>query len=362
VSGRLQRLQAKVGELGLDAVVIAAPESLSSVNLRYLSGFRGSSAYLMVGARPEEAWLLTDFRYTEQAEREAPGFHVLRHERPVTVSLARIAREAGFHRMGLEADKIPAAMYWDWEREVPAEWVPMSGLVEQLRLIKDPDELDRIRQACAAADAALAEVLPTIAGRREQEVALDLEIAMRRAGAERLGFETIIASGVRGSLPHGKPTDKVIAPGELVTIDFGGYVDGYHSDETVTVGVGRVPDQLRAIWDIVHEAQARGIRAVRPGVRASDVDRACRAYITDAGYGEQFGHGTGHGVGLAIHEDPFLGVRPATDFVLEAGMTVTVEPGIYVPGLGGARLEDTLVVTRTGSEALTQFPKHWQTV
>lgn len=359
-TGVLQKFQQRLSQQGLDAAVLAAPETLSPVNVRYLSGFSGSSSYLVIGR--ERAWLLTDFRYTEQAAREAPDFTVVQHARPYLKSIQELVQQEGWAQIGFEADKVPYAVFRQWEAAIPADWTPLEGLVESLRLVKTPAELEAIGRAAAIADQALAEVLPTIAGRTEQAFALDLEMAMRRHGAERLAFETIVASGVRGSLPHGHPTQKIVEPGELVTIDFGAYVEGYHSDETVTVGVGPVSSRQRELFDLVHQAQAAGIAAVKPGVRVSEVDRAARSIIEQAGYGQAFGHGLGHGVGLQVHEEPYASPSPAQDVVLEPGMTITVEPGIYLPGFGGVRLEDTLAVTATGYRYLTGFSKEWQEI
>lgn len=346
----------------LDGAVIAAPETLSPVNLRYLSGFTGSSAYLLIS--PDRAWILTDFRYVEQAGREAPDYELMRHKPRVVDTLADLSVKHQIHRIGFEADKLPVDLWRQWAGEVPAVWEPLNGLVETLRLVKTPEEIARLKTAASIAGAALMEILPTIVGKTEHQVALDLEMAMRRRGAESVAFSTIVASGERGSMPHAHPTHRVIERGELVTIDFGAKVDGYHSDETVTVATGHVSDALRDIFALVERAQAAGIAAVRPGSQAHHVDGAARTVIDAAGYAENFGHGTGHGVGLQVHEDPYA--RPhrpdATDWVLEPGMTLTVEPGIYVPGLGGVRLEDTLVVTDEGAQRLTAVPKVFHTI
>lgn len=357
--GALTQCQAAIGQRGWDAVFIAAPEGLPSVNVRYLSGFSGSSGYLLVGR--DGCYLLTDFRYTEQAAKEALGWTVVRHGRPYTTTVADIVRSHGWRRVGYEADKVPVAMYRQWEAEIPATFEPMDGLVEDLRLIKTPAEVAAIRRAAETADRAVLEILPTLRGRRERDAALDLEMAMRRGGAERLAFSTIVVSGVRGSLPHGQPSDKVMETGELVTIDFGAMMDGYHSDETITVALGQPAPKLREMFRIVQEAQQAGISRVAPGTMTHEVDAACREVIARAGYGDYFGHGTGHGVGLQVHENPFASALPAPAWRLAPGMTLTVEPGIYVPGVGGVRLEDTLVVTETGAERLTGLPKDWQT-
>lgn len=187
-------------------------------------------------------------------------------------------------------------------------------------------------------------------------------MAMRARGAESLGFSTIVASGPRGALPHGHPTDRVIMPGELATIDFGAQFEGYKSDETVTVATGEISDELRQIFDLVANAQQAGIEMAKPGATSREVDRAAREIIESAGYGDAFGHGTGHGVGLDVHEEPYASKSPAQETVLEPGMTLTVEPGIYLSGIGGVRLEDTLVITESGSERLTTVPKTFRVI
>lgn len=355
----LHAFQASLRRAGLDGAIIASPEALSSVNCRYLSGFTGSSAFLAIGI--QQAWLLTDFRYTEQAQTQSPDFTIVRYGRSYMESIADICRTEGWRRVGFEADKLPVAMFEEWRTILPAiDWTPIPSMIERLRLVKSAWEVDRIARAAAIADEALSTVLPGILGCTEAEVALALEIAMRKAGAEHLAFSTIVASGPRGSLPHAHPTNRIIRPGDLVTIDFGAYVDGYNSDETVTVMVGPADSRQREIYDIVYAAQQAGIAAIRPGVAASQVDKAARSLIQAAGYADAFGHSTGHGVGLEVHEAPAVGPNPASDETLKIGMVLTVEPGIYLPGWGGVRLEDTLVVTETGSRRLTGRDKQWQ--
>lgn len=355
----LIRFQKALRNQGLSGAVVAAPEALSSTNLRYLSGFTGSSGYLVVS--PEKAWILTDFRYTEQAKAECSDFEVV-IGKSVVETIALICREQRIDVLGWEADKVPYETWQEWNDTIPVVWRPLNRLIETLRMVKSDNEINKIREAARIAGESLMEVLPSLIGRREVDVALDLEIAMRRRGAESLGFPTIVGAGERGALPHAHPTERVIGPGELVTIDFGAQVDGYKSDETITIATGAIPARLREIWDIVAEAQQRGIGAIKPGVSTRDVDSAAREFIAGRGYGEYFGHGTGHGVGLDIHESPFASQDSGQQRTLEVGMTITVEPGIYIPGLGGVRLEDTLVVTEDGSERLTIVPKYFQNI
>lgn len=354
----LRRFQEVLRHSELDAVIIAAPEELSSTNLRYLSGFTGSSAYLFI--TETRAYIITDFRYWDQATHECPDYEVMRSIKPLTDTLKELALSEHVTHMAFESEKVPYDMWKLWEGSVPVVWHPLQRQVETLRLVKGPEEIAAIREAARIAGESLMEVLPDAPGQTEIQLALNLELEMRRRGAESLGFATIVGSGERGALPHAHPTDKVIQTGELVTIDFGGQVNGYKSDETITVAVGQVSEELRHIWEIVAEAQKRGIETVKPGATSREVDTAVRSYITEQGYGKQFGHGTGHGVGLDIHEDPFASQSPKQEQVLEPGMTITVEPGIYIAGLGGARLEDTLVVTESGCERLTIVPKHFQ--
>lgn len=347
----LLRFQEALRERGWDGAVIASPESLSSTNLRYLSGFTGSSAYLVVST--ENAWLLTDSRYLQQASVEAGDCEVLEQGVHVAASIARICREHGIFTLGWEDDKVPVRLFKEWLDTIPVVWRPLDHLIEELRLIKTSEEIDAIRRAAQIAGAALMEVLGNLVGRREIDVALDLEVAMRRLGAESLAFPTIVASGERGALPHAHPTDRVIRSGELATIDYGAQVEGYKSDETVTVATGPIPADLRRVWMVVKQAQTQAIATIRPGMSSRDVDEAARNVIRRAGYGDAFGHGTGHGVGLDIHEAPFASPNSSYERPLEAGMTITVEPGVYLAKIGGVRLEDTFVVTPTGFERLT---------
>ena len=353
--GRLRRLRERFGPAGVDALLVTrAP------NVRYLTGFTGSAGMVLV--TPEAALLVTDGRYREQAtgELEAAGV-------PVEVTIGTTAAEqrsavadalggAGV-RLGLEAHGVTWATQRAWaEALAPVELVPTEGLVEELRLRKDPGERARVAAACAIADDALAEVLPTLAGGpTEREVALRLEVEMRRRGATGVSFPPIVAAGPHGAMPHARPTDRPIGRGELVVVDFGCTVDGYCSDCTRTVSVGDPGPRARRLWEVVAEAQAAGRAAVRAGVPAAVVDRATRDRIAAAGLGSHFVHSTGHGVGLEIHEDPRVAATSAA--TLPADAIVTVEPGVYVPGVGGVRIEDTVSVTDDGCLVLTGFPK-----
>jgi Xaa-Pro aminopeptidase len=327
-------------------------------NIAYLTGFTGSAGMLLV--RADDALLVTDGRYSEQSrEQLARGGVEARVEIAATQSAQHdaLAAAAPEKRIGLEAHGVT----WAQQRALVdvfagRELVPTEHVVEQLRVVKEPGEVARIRTACAIADESLGVVLPRLAdGVTEREFALALEWEMRTRGAAKTSFDTIVASGPNGAKPHARPSDRAIERNELVVIDFGCVIDGYCSDMTRTVSVGDPGDDARRVWDVVAASQRAGRDAVRAGVTCASVDRASRAVIEDAGWGDAFAHGTGHGVGLEIHEAPR--VSATADATLESGHVVTVEPGVYLPGIGGVRIEDTVVVTPDGAEALTEFPK-----
>lgn len=327
-------------------------------NRFYLSGFQGTAGMLLVTR--EAAWLVTDFRYAEAAREQAPDFQVVQHGgRDQLKVLGRLLAEAGVARLAFEPGHVSYHQFQEFAGAWPGvELIPFEGLVEALRKVKDPDEIEHCRRAMELAEAAFEAVLAEIRpGRRERDLALDLEFAMRRRGADAAAFDFIVASGPRSALPHGYASDRVIEAGDIVTIDFGARYRGYHSDITRTVVVGGPADaKVREVYEAVRAAQAAGMAAVRAGVSAAAVDKAARDIITAAGYGEHFGHGTGHGIGLEVHEYPRLGPGRDGD-VLEAGMLVTIEPGIYLPGWGGVRIEDTVLVTEDGCRSLCRTTK-----
>lgn len=358
VAGRLRRLRARLGGAEVDVLLVT-----ELANVRYLSGFSGSAGILLVTA--DEALLVTDGRYRGQAAEQlaasgAAGDVELvignaAHQRDALVSAVG---RSGATRLGLEADSVTWSAQRRWQSVLGGvETVPTSGEVEALRLVKDEAELARIAYAAAVADAALGEVRPLIeAGRSEAEVALALDSAMRRLGAEDRAFETIVASGPNAAKPHARPSGRRLEAGDAVVVDFGAVYDGYRSDMTRTFFVGGAPSGTMArVLDVVAGAQRRGVAAVRAGVVTGEVDRACREAITEAGFGDAFEHGTGHGVGLDVHEAPAVG--PGTTAILDPGVVVTVEPGVYLAGVGGVRVEDTVVVTEDGCRVLTCYPK-----
>ena len=334
-------------QVGVDALWISQP-----ANLRYLSGFSSpEDAKLLL--TPGGVLLYTDSRYALQAAEEVTvGTHIARS--PATLEHA--AEQVRGLKVGFEAEHLTVAGLDDLKQYWPAELVPLRHLVETLRLIKTEPEIAAIRKAQAIADAAYVEVLPQIqAGVRETDLALALELAMRRRGADGLSFEIIVASGSRGALPHGRASEKLLTEGELVTLDFGALVGGYHSDMTRTVAVGEVGPELRRLYTAVLDAEEQAIAAVGPGVRAAELDALARGVLAGHHLAEHFTHSLGHGVGLNVHEAP--GLRAASDEVLRPGMIVTIEPGVYLGGVGGVRIEDLLLVTESGSEVLSQSPK-----
>jgi len=352
VASRLGRLRPLLAGSGCDALLVTKLE-----NVRYLTGFSGSSAMLLVTAKG--ALLTTDGRYQEQSAEQLAAAGV---EAEITIgrpevqldALERFAADAP--RLGLEAASLSWAQQRRLAERLSAELVPTSGLVEQLRLVKDEGELARIEAACDIADAALAHVKERLAEEpTESEFAAELEFEMRRRGAQGPAFETIVAAGPNSAMPHHRPSDRRVVERELVVVDFGATFDGYRSDMTRTFVVGRPDSELVDLLDAVLTSQRAGVRALGPGVPSAAIDEACRSSLTEAGYGAAFLHSTGHGVGLEIHEAPAV-AQGAAD-ILAAGSVVTVEPGAYLAGKGGVRIEDSLVITDDGARVLTKSTK-----
>jgi len=322
--------------------------------IRYLAGFTGSDGALVVTR--EGGWFLTDSRYTTQASREVGGLEV-REYRGKTEGVASLLKGEGGKRVGVDAEHTTVAQFRAIAEALPeVDFVPIGSELDELRLIKDSDEIDFLEKSASIASAALLDVLSQIRpGAVEREIALAMEFAMKRAGADDRSFDFIVASGPRGALPHGKAGDRQIDAGELVTLDFGAVYRGYHSDETVTVAVGEPDLRQREIYGIVKDAHDRAMDAVRPGVTFKELDGLARGYIGDKGYGDYFGHGLGHGVGLDVHELPVVSFK--NEGRVEEGMVFTIEPGIYIPDWGGVRIEDTVLVEKDGCRLLTKVPK-----
>ncbi len=352
MKSRLERFRHLLADAGVDAAVISQPE-----NRRYLSGFTGSAGHLLIG--PDFAVLATDFRYIEQAGQEAPDFEVWRIDGSLVPALRELTRRYPVRRLGFEAHAVTYLTYREWSRYLRGRGVrlvPVRGLVEQLRAVKDEGEVSLIRKAAEITDQALASVLSTLKfGVTERELAWAIERTMRELGADGLAFTPIVATGPNAARPHHRPGDRRIQPGDIVLFDIGAGFGGYQSDLTRTFIFGRPEEKFLEIWRVVAEANEAARQAARPGVPAAEVDAVAREVIKAAGYGENFGHGLGHGVGLVVHETPRLG--PRSEDKLAAGMIFTIEPGIYLPGWGGVRIEDLVVLRDHGVEVISQSPR-----
>ncbi|HTX29761.1 MAG TPA: aminopeptidase P family protein [Solirubrobacteraceae bacterium] len=356
-TGRADRLSALLPEAEVDALLVTG-----LVNVRYLTGYTGDNGLAVIG--PETRAFITDFRYVEQAAEEVDSSFERRQAQLELVDAIEAVLPGGPLRLGFESSHVSVRDHGRLRSELPArvELVPLDGLVEQLRTVKDTDEVTRIEEAAKLADGAFTELVQGgLSGRSERELAFALEVNMHRQGASAASFEIIIASGPHGALPHGMPRDVEVTPGQFVVIDWGARFDGYCSDCTRTVYVGGEPGpEEQEVYDLVLTAQLAGLEAIRAGASAREVDAAARGLIEAAGHGEHFGHSLGHGVGLEIHEAPRLSQR--SDATLEAGNVVTDEPGIYLPGRFGVRIEDLVVVTDEGPQILTSVTKELMTV
>ena len=348
--GRVSRLRAALKQQGLSAAFVT-----HLPNVRWLCGFSGSAGSLLVTAR--DAVFFSDFRYRAQSRREVRGARLFEYAGGPHTAIAAAVRVARVSRLGFESERMTVAFHGELAAAVPkVELTPLRGTVEQLRAVKDPAELALIRRALAIAGQALERSVRRLVGRSELAVAARLQQEIRAGGGEDESFPTIVASGARSALPHGLPTGKAIGGGDLVVIDFGVRCGGYCSDTTRSFIAGKWDRKSREIYRVVLEAQRSALAVIAPGVKASDVDAAARNVIDRAGYGRHFGHGTGHGVGIEVHELPVLSARSGD--TLQAGMVVTVEPGIYLENFGGVRIEDMVLVTETGREILSRrIPK-----
>lgn len=350
---RRAALRAELRECDLDALLV-----VDLLNVRYLTGFTGSNAALLVHASDEELTVFcTDGRYLTQSAHQVPDLERV-IERPCPPGLVERAAAKRYGRTGFESHRVTVDELDTLREAGDVELVRAPGLVEQLRVVKDDDEIEALRMACAAADRALADLIEQgglRAGRSEREIARELEGRMLDHGAAGPSFESIVATGANSAVPHHRPTDAVVQTGDLVKLDFGALVDGYHSDMTRTFVIGPPADWQRELYELVAAAQAAGRAALRVDADVRDVDAAARGVVENAGRGEEFLHGLGHGVGLEIHEAPSL--AKTGDGRLSAGMAVTVEPGVYLSGRGGVRIEDTLVVRDGDPELLTLTTK-----
>jgi Xaa-Pro aminopeptidase len=354
---RLNALRAKFDNAGIEALYVS-----NIVNVRYLTGFTGSTAMLFV--TKDAAHAFVDPRYWLQAELQIDGAEVHRCSAKMADEAFEFVEAMPFSSLGFEANNLTIAALDRLTPKLPGKKpVKTTDLVEKLRLVKDPSEVAAVQKACALTDALFTEILGFIKpGVREVDVALELEYQMRKRGAEQAGFASIIASGENGAKPHAGASDKPIAAGDFVTLDFGATLAGYNSDITRTIAVGRVTDEQRHVYDVVLKAQLAAVAGMKPGVTCVDADKVARDIITEAGFGEHFGHGLGHSLGLDVHDGARMSPFAEAEAVLNAGEIWTVEPGIYVPGWCGVRIEDDVLVTEGDPGVLTHAPKELITV
>jgi Xaa-Pro aminopeptidase len=358
MNDRVERLRAALAETELRAVLIGAP-----ANRRYISGFSGSYGWLVV--TPVDSFILTDSRYRVQAARESPGFalrEIVNPSKTMPEALAALAAELGLTTLGFEAGHTSVAEHGRLSAALggTVELAPTEGLVEGLRQVKDESELALLRQAIAITDAAIEDVAPRLRPEQtERQAAWLLEQAMRERGAEAAAFPIIVAAGPNAALPHHRPGDDTLGEGRPIVIDMGARFNGYNADLTRTMVIGAAGERFWEVYDTVLEAQQKAIRGARPGALAHEVDALARDHITAAGHGEHFSHGLGHGIGLDVHEGPSLRwtLPGGTSAPLQAGMVTSVEPGIYIEGWGGVRIEDLVLITSGGSEVLSRAGK-----
>ncbi|MGG0665796.1 Xaa-Pro peptidase family protein [Viridibacillus arvi] len=348
--GKLEKLRAVLEEQGLESLIITNDQ-----NRRYLTGFTGSAGTVLV--TKNKAFLFVDFRYVQQAQDQAMDFTVQEIDRAVMYEvISNTLQEENIGRVGFEEKNITYYLHSLFAKHIQAELVPVSGAVEKLRMIKLPEEIEKIKIAASISDAAFTHILDYIKpGISEIDIANELEFYMRKKGATSSAFDMIIASGHRSALPHGVASNKLIEEGDIITLDFGAYYDGYRSDMTRTIAIGQPTEEMREIYNIVHGALENALAHMKAGITGKEADALTRQYIEEKGFGKQYGHGSGHGIGLDIHEDIFMST--VSEDALQEGMVLTVEPGIYLPNIGGVRIEDDVLIKEDGIEILTSSPK-----
>ena len=349
-SRRLARLRASFPAHRVEALLVTTP-----ANISYLSGFTGSAGALLIFRR--RALLVSDFRYLLQARQQAPGFRFVQAEKSLLEELAEVVRDSRIRRLGFEAENLSYHSFRQFATRLKGvKLVGLKQTVEQIRLVKDQGEQRKIQAAARITDQALRYALSLLKpGVSESKVALEVEHFIKSKSESGMAFDLIVASGRRSALPHAQPTSRKLRRGDLVVLDLGAKYQGYCSDLTRTVAIGKASRRQKEIYSVVHSAQAEALAEVRPGMAASKLDALARDHIKQAGFGRYFGHGLGHGVGLEVHEGPTL-ARKAKG-VLEPGMVITIEPGIYIPNLGGVRIEDLVLVTKSGAKVLSRGPK-----
>lgn len=345
---KINKLREVMNQKGLEAVVILSP-----YNRRYLSGFTGTSGSLLI--TQDKSLLITDFRYIQQANDQAQDFEVINQEGPMLGKINELIKEDQYKKVGVETHLITYNEYQALNTDA-VELSSIEGVIETIRMIKDEFEIKQIQKAADIVDETYEHILKWVKlGMTENEVNNEMEMFMRSKGATCSSFDTIVASGHRGALPHGVASNKVIEEGDMITLDFGALYEGYVSDITRTFAIGEPKEEMKKIYNIVLEAQLAALEQIKPGMTGKEADTIARDVIKSYGYGEQFGHSLGHGIGLEVHEGPALSQK--SDIVLEENMCITLEPGIYVDGLGGVRIEDDVLVTKNGLQRFTKSSK-----
>lgn len=346
VPERIENFRKVIADKDVDAMLVVNPE-----NRYYLSGFTGSSGALLIGKN--EAYLLTDFRYAGQAEQQAPHFKIRLFKDDYYEVISELIKHEGWNNLGIESKHVSCHYHGQLQEKLKIKLVLLEGSTEILRKIKDKSEIEELRRGAKILDLAYKWLLKELRpGKVERDLAVELEIYLLRQGAERPSFSFIVASGERSSMPHGVASEKIMRKGELVTVDFGAVFNKYATDMTRTFALGNVDQRHKEIYDIVKRAQETAAKSVKPGITAWGADKIARDIIEEAGYVKYFGHGLGHGIGLETHEQPSL--NPKCEMILEPGMVITIEPGIYIPEWGGVRIEDMVLVTERGAERLTE--------
>jgi len=352
---RIEKVTQAMREEGIDGLLLTG-----EANVRYVSGFTSGDSYVILTEKG--LFFLTDSRYTEQAAQECGGFSVVDYRRDASTleeTIAAGCSDLGIKRLGFEKEIVAYSLYESIRTHLDrVDFVPTQGIVEGVRIVKEEAEIQILKKAAAIAAAALTDLIPLIKpGLTEQDIQRELEYLLMKNGASGTAFPTIVASGPRSSLPHGAPSQRSVEQGDFITIDFGALYQGYCSDMTRTIAIGRVSEEQRKIYDVVKKAQETALAGIRPGMTGAQIDKLARDVIKEAGYGEYFGHALGHSVGLEIHESPNF--YPREETVIRPGMVITVEPGIYVEGVGGVRIEDVVVITEDGCENITHSAKEW---
>jgi len=345
---KINKLREVMNQKGLEAVVILSP-----YNRRYLSGFTGTSGSLLI--TQDKSLLITDFRYIQQANDQAQDFEVINQEGPMLSKINDLIKEGQYKNVGVESHLITYNEYQALNTDA-VELSSIESVIETIRMVKDEFEIKLIQKAADIVDETYEHILKWVKpGMTENEVNNEMEMFMRSKGATCSSFDTIVASGHRGALPHGVASNKVIEEGDMITLDFGALYEGYVSDVTRTFAIGQPKEEMKKIYNIVLEAQLTALEQIKPGMTGKEADTIARDIIKSYGYGEQFGHSLGHGIGLEVHEGPALSQK--SDIVLEENMCITLEPGIYVDGLGGVRIEDDVLVTKNGLQRFTKSSK-----